>query len=102
VKHFLIKYRFEQGSREEWHQAIAHFIEALESDPALAGKITYRAMKAEDPEYYHLASAVDGDAVKALGEREFFKKYTETTEFVSAGGVEVVPLEIIAETKHLA
>ncbi|HXP92248.1 MAG TPA: hypothetical protein VN905_02140 [Candidatus Binatia bacterium] len=99
MKHFLIKYRFEHGSREEWHQEIARFIEALESDPVVGGRITYRAMKAKDPDYYHLASTADDEATKVLSDRDFFKRYTEITERVSGGTVEVLPLEIVAETK---
>jgi hypothetical protein len=49
---------------------------------------------------YHLASAADDQAIKTLQERDFFKRYTEATKAVSGGGVEVLPLEIIAETKH--
>jgi quinol monooxygenase YgiN len=100
MKHFLIRYRFEQGSRDDWHQEIARFIAALDADAELAGKISYRAMKIRDDDtsYVHLASAVDDAAVKALGERAFFKHYTDETERVSGGSVEVLPLEIIAET----
>ena len=100
MKHFLIKYRFKKGSRAEWHAEIARFISALESDPALNGKISYRSMKVkESDDYYHLASAEDESAVKTLGERDFFSSYTQRTEDVSGGEVEVLPLEIIAETK---
>ena len=45
MKHFLIKYRFKSGSKDEWHQEIARFIAALDNDPALKGKISYRCMK---------------------------------------------------------
>jgi hypothetical protein len=100
MKHFLIKYRFKHGSRAEWHQDIARFISALETDPDLTGKISYRSMKIKDSDdYYHLASAEDEHAVKALGERDFFSNYTKRTEAVADGEVEVLPLEIIAETK---
>jgi hypothetical protein len=58
-------------------------------------------MKIRDSsDYYHLAMAADDQAVKTLPERDFFKHYTEATKAVSGGGVEVLPLEIIAETKH--
>ena len=55
----------------------------------------------EGDEYYHLASAEDERAVKTLGDRDFFSAYTKRTEDVSGGEVEVLPLEIIAETKTL-
>jgi len=102
MKHFLVKYRFTKGTKEAWHQEIAKFIAALDGDPALKGKISYRCMKGKDADYYHLASAADDQAIKTLQERDFFKRYTEATKAVSGGGVEVLPLEIIAETKHRA
>jgi hypothetical protein len=102
MKHFLIRYRFEHGSPAEWHAEIGRFIAALDADPELSSKISYRAMRLRDDDtsYLHLAAAVDEAAVKALGERAFFKHYTEQTERVSGGSVEVLPLEIIAETKE--
>jgi hypothetical protein len=100
MKHFLIRYRFEHGSAADWHAEIGRFIAALDADPELSGKVSYRAMKLRDDDtsYLHLATAADDDAVKALGQRPFFKHYTEQTELVSGGSVEVLPLEIIAET----
>ena len=99
MKHFLIKYMRTTGSEAAWHQDIAAFISALDNDPDLKGKITYRCMKVpDDCNYYHLATAVDEQAIKALQQREFFKRYTEKTRIVAGGEVSVSPLEIIAET----
>lgn len=99
MKHFLIKYRFKDGSEDAWHQDIARFISAVDNDPALRGKITYRCMKHRGgADYYHLATAADDDAIKALQSQEFFKRYTEQTKFAAGGEVEVLPLEIIAQT----
>jgi hypothetical protein len=99
MKYFLIKYSFKNGSQEQWHRDIAAFISALDSDPALSGRITYRCMRArEGSDYYHLATAADDDAVQTLQSREFFSRYTEKTELAAGGGVEVVPLELTAET----
>jgi hypothetical protein len=42
MKQFLIKYRLKSGSEERWHQDIVRFISALDNDPALRGKISYR------------------------------------------------------------
>ncbi len=101
MKHFLIKYRLKNGTKEEWHQDIARFISALESDPALKGKISYRCMRGRDnSEYYHLAAAADEQAIKALQAQPFFKSYNEKTRLVAGGEVEVLPLEIIAETQR--
>lgn len=58
MKQFLIKYRFAQGTVEEWHQEIARFIVNLDGDPVLKGRISYRCMKnAKGSDYYHLARA---------------------------------------------
>jgi hypothetical protein len=101
VKYSLIKYRFMDGSRETWHRDVAEFIAALDSDPDLKGKISYRCMKSRDgDEYFHLAGAADDRAIKALNERAFFARYKEKTRQAAGGGVDVLPLEIVAETKH--
>jgi hypothetical protein len=103
MKHFLIKYRFQNGSEEAWHHDIAEFISALDGDPALQGKISYRCMKSRDgSDYYHFASVADDEAVKALQARAFFMSYTEKTKRAGGGSVEVVPLNLIAETNRTA
>src|SRR5271154_1300022 len=100
MKRFLIKYHFTAGSKDDWHEDIRRFITAIENDPELSGKISYRAMKTASDDYYHLATAIDQSAVEALGRADFFDRYTETTDRVSGGGVEVLPLEVIAETAY--
>lgn len=99
MKQFLIKYRRKNGSEAEWHQNIAGFIAALESDPGLRG-ISYRCMKVRGgDDYFHLATATDDNAVKALQSRDFFKRYTEATKHTGGGEVEVLPLDIVGETR---
>jgi hypothetical protein len=103
MNHFLIKYTFANGSEEEWHREIDRFIAALDNDPALSGKVAYRSLKHKGgPDYYHLAAAVDEDAARVLGERDFFSRYTERSDAVSGGTVTVLPLELIAETTFRA
>jgi hypothetical protein len=103
MKSFLIKYRFQNGSEETWHRDIAAFIAALDNDPALQGKISYRCMKNRDgADYYHLATVVDDETVKTLQSRAFFTSYTEKTKLAGGGSVKVLPLELIAETKGKA
>jgi hypothetical protein len=99
MKHFMIKYQFANGTREDWHQEIGRFIAALNADPELRGKISYRCMKnRDDSSYFHFAAAVDEQAVKTLQQREFFKHYTEKTRQVAGGEVTVTPIELIDET----
>ena len=102
MKRFLITYshRAENGSVEDWHRHVKEFIAAVENDAALKGRITYSCMKAkEGSAYYHLAEAADDDAIKALQQNDWFKRYTEETKRVAGGEVLVTPLEIIAETR---
>jgi hypothetical protein len=99
MKHFMIKYQFANGTTEAWHREIETFISALNSDPELKGKISYRVMKnRDDTSYYHLAAAADEQAVKTLQSRDFFKHYTNKTREVAGGEVSVTPIEVIAET----
>ena len=95
----MIKYQFANGPSEEWHREIGRFIAALDNDPELKGKITYRVMKnRDDTSYYHLAAAADDGAIKTLQQKNFFKHYTEKTRQVAGGEVVVTPIELIAET----
>jgi hypothetical protein len=101
MKRFLIRYQFKNGSREAWHEQIAKFIAALDNDPDLKGKISYRCMKERDGAgYYHIAAVSDEQARQALQQKDFFKRYTEESKRVSGGEVEVLPLETIAETAY--
>ena len=73
MKQFLIKYRLQNATPEAWHKDVAEFIAALDSDPALQGKISYCCMKNRDgSDYYHLATAADDAAVKALQQTRIF------------------------------
>src|SRR3982074_3258677 len=99
MKHFMIKYQFANGAPDEWPREIGRFISALNSDPELKGKITYRCMKnRDDSSYYHLAAAADEQAIKTLQQRDFFKHYTAKTREAPGGDVVVTPIELIAET----
>ena len=99
MKYFMIRYRRSQGSEADWHTHIADFITQLDSDPAVKGKISYRCLKRRDgADYFHIAGAVDEQAIKALQGSAFFPRYNEETRKVAGGEVEVIPLETVAET----
>jgi hypothetical protein len=103
MPHFLIRYRRRKVAAEAWHQDVARFIAALDDDPELSGKISYRCMRIGDgDEYLHSAAAADEQAVKTLQSRDFFKRYSERTREIADGAVEVVKTEIVAETKFRA
>ena len=99
MKHFLIRYRLKNATAEAWHHDVVTFIAALQGDGVLKSSIAYRCMKVRDGiDYYHLALAVDDRAIKTLQKRDFFQRYTEKTKFVAGDEVEVLPLEVLAET----
>jgi len=100
MKYFVIKYQFAGSTMADWHGEIARFIAAIDSDPELKGRITYRCMKnRDDANYFHFASVADDAAAKTLQSRAFFKAYTQKTREAAAGGeVAVTPIELIAET----
>ena len=56
------------------------------------------AKSAGSNDYYHLARAADDQAPKDLQQRDWFRQYQEKTRMVAGGQVEVLPLEVIAET----
>jgi hypothetical protein len=65
MKYFMIKYQFAHGTPEDWHREIGRFIAALNNDPELKGRISYRCMKnRDDTSYYHLAAAADEQAIR--------------------------------------
>lgn len=102
MKHFLIRYQFKTGSPEDWHREIARFVAALDRDPVLTGRISYRCLKRKDgTDYYHLAAAVDDETIKILQARDFFAPYSAGIRRAAGGEMEFVPLELIAETVPL-
>jgi hypothetical protein len=99
IKHFMIRYDFKNGTTEEWHKEIGRFVNAIDGDPELKGRIGYRVLKArDDSSYFHLASVTDDAAQKALQSRDFFKAYQEMTRRVAGGDVTVTPIEWIDQT----
>ena len=99
MKHFMIKYQFRNGPKDDWHEEIGRFIAAINDDPELRGKLSYRCMKHRDDEnYFHLASVVDDQTQKTLQSRDFFKHYAEMTRKVAGGEVTVTPIEWIDAT----
>jgi hypothetical protein len=80
MKYFMIRYRRSEGNEADWHQHIADFIAQLDTDPAVKGKISYRCLKRRDgADYFHIAGAVDDEAIKALQGSAFFPRYNEAT-----------------------
>jgi hypothetical protein len=99
MKHFMITYQFKSGTRDAWHKEIGRFIAAINDDPELKGRLSYRCMKhRDDDNYVHLASVVDDQTQSTLQSRDVFKAYTEMTRKIAGGEVTVTPIELIAAT----
>ena len=100
MKISMIKYQFANGTSEVWHREVARFITALDGDPEIKGRISYRVMKnRDDSSYFHLAEVTDDAVVKTLQSRDFFKAYqAKTREVAASGNVTVTPVELIAQT----
>jgi len=99
MKHFMIKYQFNNGTTDAWHQEIGRFIKAINDDPELKGRVGYRCLKnRDDGGYFHIASVADDAAQKTLQSRDFFKHYTEMTRKTAGGEVTVTPIELIDQT----
>jgi hypothetical protein len=101
MKYSMIKYQFTNGTTEDWHREIGRFIAAIETDPELKGRISYRCMKnLDDNSYVHLAAAADDAAISTLQSRDFFQQYKEKTREAAGGIVTVTPIEMIAGTAN--
>ncbi len=99
MKQFLIRYRRTSANADAWHEEVKRFIAHIEADPELRGRIACRCVKVRDSdEYMHFATPADDSAVKTLQSRDWFKRYNEQTRAAAGGSVEVLPLEIVAET----
>ena len=99
MKQFMIRYQFKNGTPEAWHKEIGRFIKAINDDPELKGRVSYRCIKnRDDGHYFHLAGVTDDDAQMLLQSRDFFKHYTEMTRQVAGGEVTVTPIELIDQT----
>ena len=95
----IIAYTFKTGSRDEWHRRIAAMVAEMDADPDLKGRIAYRVLKERNGDrYWHIASATDDAALKALQGKAFFRAYQAATREASGGSVEVIGTEAVAET----
>jgi hypothetical protein len=99
MKHFLIRYQLKAGTEEQRKQEMIAFIAAMDGDPAMTGKISYRCARVRGgADYIHIVAAED-EAVAALQGRDYFKAYTDQTKHAAGGAVEVIPLDVVAETR---
>ncbi|HVY20583.1 MAG TPA: hypothetical protein VHA70_10965 [Bauldia sp.] len=95
----IIVYTFKTGPRDEWRRQITAMVAEMNGDPDLKGRISYRVLKERNGDrYWHVASAVDDAALKALQSKDYFRRYQAATREISGGTVEVIGTETMAET----
>ena len=103
MKHFLIKYRFKDGSRGGVARAdrAVHRRRRGRRDPERPDRLSLhesrqRVRRVLPPRRHRRTTKLR----KALQSRDFFKAYTDETKRVSGGTLEVLPLAIIAEKRR--
>jgi hypothetical protein len=95
----LIEYRRKEPS-EAWEREVVAFIQAIERDPSLRGRVSYRCLKQQDGvTFCHLAAAVDDSAVDDLKRKPFFKPYSERLRAVAETEPEFTKLQVVGGTE---
>src|ERR1700722_18145990 len=85
---------------EEWEREVVAFIDAVECDPSLSGRISYRSYKGPDGvSFCHMSGAADAGALADLMAKPFFKQYAARVKEVSKSGPEVTQLNLVGGTK---
>ena len=95
----LIEYRLKEPS-EAWEGEVLAFIHAIDREPSLRGRVSYRCLRHQDSvTYCHLAAAVDDSAVNDLKRMEFFKPYSERLRAVAQTGPDFTKLQLVGGTE---
>jgi hypothetical protein len=95
----IIVYTLKNGAREDWHRQVEAMVTRMNADPDLKGRIAYRVLRQRNGDrYWHVASAIDEAALKALQGKDYFRSYQASTREVSGGTIDVVGTETVAET----
>jgi hypothetical protein len=95
----LIRYAIREPS-EDWEREVSAFIQAIDRDPSLRGRVSYRCLKESDGvSFCHIAAAVNDSAVEDLKERPFFKPYSAKLRAIATRGPEFTKLQVVGETE---
>jgi hypothetical protein len=98
VIYSLIEYRIKEPSKT-WESEVVPFIEAIDGDPSLRGRISYRCLKQQDGvSFCHFAAASDESAVEELKRKPFFKPYSERLRAVAESGPKFTKVAVIGGT----
>ena len=95
----LIRYTVE-APNEEWEREVLAFIQAIDGEASLRGRLSYRCLKESDGvSFCHIAAAVDDSAVEDLKKKPFFKPYSAKLRAVAWRGPEFTKLEVVGGTE---
>ena len=95
----LIRYSIGEPSAE-WKSEVLGFIQAIDRDASLRGRVSYRCLKESDGvSFCHIAAAVDESAVEDLKKKPFFKPYSARLRVVAGGEPQFTKLQIVGGTE---
>lgn len=96
-----IRYEF-NGDEAIWEATIARFIDAVNADPEIGGKFSYRVMKArEGKTRVHWGQWDVPETVQILQSREYFKEFAAVLKGFAGDTLSPVPLVGYAATDGL-
>ncbi len=94
----LIQYNYD-GEEAPWLAAVEAFIAAVDGDPALAGKFSYRVNVASDGVgRVHVGQWDSEETLAHLQSQEFFKTFAGKIGEFSGGGPNASRMRLAAET----
>ncbi len=97
--HSLIRYSISRPS-EDWEREVLAFIQAIDREASLRGRLSYRCLKESDGvSFCHIAAAVDDSAVEDLKKKSFFKPYSAKLRAVAGGEPHFTKLQVVGGTE---
>ena len=95
----LIRYTV-KAPTDEWEREVLAFIQAIDREPSLCGRVSYRCFRqADGVSYCHVAAAVDDSAVDDLKQKPFFKPYSARLRAVAESGPDFTKLQAVGGTE---
>ena len=93
-----IRYEF-SGDEDKWEAAIRGFIAAIDADPEVSGRFTYRVNKAKEGNMrVHWGSWDRPETVATLQSRDYFKSFAAELQAMAGESLSAVPLTEWAQT----
>ena len=94
----LIQYDYD-GDEGEWMAAVEGFVAAIDADPALRGKFSYRTnIAADGVGRVHVGRWDDEETLAHLQAQEFFKQFAAKVGEFAGGAPNATRLRLAAET----